>query len=137
MDCRRRSEWASLLRKHQKQLQTTRPIRVTGDRLPPDIGKLIALDRRLLREKNTSLFSLTTSKVPLPNQTGQRLRALGLSALAPGSAAAPTRPTGVLVGQFPGTAQHGSYNVVVSASGVSPATNTKFERKALVSVLAQ
>jgi subtilisin family serine protease len=45
--------------------------------------------------------------------------------------------SGVLNGQFNNTSQEGSYNLVVTASGISPFSNTRFVRKNLISVLVR
>jgi hypothetical protein len=107
----------NLLQKHKAQLARVRPIRVPGgDRVPRDIAKLVALRERLLREKRPDLFATTTAVVPL--RPAARGTDTGLS------------------GRFLGTAEPGSYNLVVTASGTSSA-DARFVRKELVSVLVR
>ncbi len=45
--------------------------------------------------------------------------------------------SGVTITQFPQIKTAGSHNVVITTSGTSPASNTRFVRKELVSVLAE
>ena len=57
--------------------------------------------------------------------------------ITPEFSTGPTVISGVLKGQFKNTKQQGSYNVVVTATGTSPISNTRFVRKGLVSVLVK
>jgi hypothetical protein len=156
---------AGLLAKFKTQLQTIRPApAVGGDKLPTDIAKLFALRSKLLKEKQPDIFAQTTT-VPLKHVTMGNLTNIGLGHLVPpgvipvvpgeeGTASltspfAPVSPTlpvaplpptaisGVLTGQFKNTKQQGSYNVVVTANGTSPISNTRFVRTELVSVLVK
>ena len=75
----------------------------------------------------------------LPPSAGSRFGELLQPAIstAPVVSRLPTLNSGVLLGKFKGTAQQGSYNAVVTVSGVSPISKTRFVRKELVSVLVR
>jgi len=74
----------TLLKKHRAQLAKTRPLRVAGgDKIPPDIGKLLALRRKLLREKKADIFAQVVSELPLKDVARARLSELALEDLVP------------------------------------------------------
>lgn len=158
---------AGLLTKYKTQLKQIRPIpAVGGDRLPPNIAKLAALRIKMLKGKKPDIFAHAVATVPLRDVTIGHLTNIGLEHLMPhgivpvgpgeaeaGGIAVPSIPTvvtlppgvplppttisGVLAGQFKNTQQRGSYNIVVTANGTSPVSNTRFVRKELVSVLVK
>lgn len=135
---------ANLTTEFKTQLKDIRPVpAIGGDRLPTDVGKLLALRSKLIAQKKPDIFATSNTPVPLKVATAASLGHLGLSHLVqpavtpigPGTASVAT-PT-VLGGQFGQTQQQGSYNVVVVASGSSLGSNTRFVRKELVSVLVK
>ena len=144
-----------LLTKHKNTLRNTQPIAaVGGDKLPTDIGKLVALQRKLIRDKKPDIFATISDNVTLKDVTFGNLATLGLGhlvapILAPGGPAGiggvvpsipippPAAISNVLLGQFKKTQQRGSYNVVITANGTSSVSNTRFVRKDLISVLVK
>jgi Mg-chelatase subunit ChlD len=157
---------AGLLAKHRNTLTNIKPApAVGGDKLPTDIAKLIALQTRLLKDNKPDIFARLDGAVSLKDVAIGSLSNIGLGHLAPPTVApvvpggiggtipitppisplpplSPAAPpstaiSGVLFGQFRKTLQQGSYNTVVTASGVSPTSNTRFVRKDLVSVLVK
>ena len=130
--------------------------------MPKDIGKLVALRNKFVKADQPDIFAPITTDVPLKSVTVGSLANLGLGHLVlPGvvpigsggpPSTAPLPPivpippviplppltvSGVLTGKFRNTQQQGSYNVVVTASGTSPVSDTRFVRKELVSVLVR
>lgn len=157
---------AGLLAKHKTALTNIKPApAVGGDRLPPDIAKLIALQTKLLKDNKPDIFAQIDDNVSLKDVTLGNLINIGLAHLVPPTILpvgpgglggtlpitvpvsiipplTPVTPTltaisDVLVGQFKKTQQQGSYNTVVTASGTSPKSNTRFVRKDMVSVLVK
>lgn len=157
---------AGLLDKHKNTLKNIRAATaVGGDKLPTDIAKLIALQTKLLRDNKPDIFARLDDTVSLREVTIGNLINLGLRHLAPptgipggtvggggtipiippGAPFTPLTPlvppltalSGVLIGQFKKTQQQGSYNTVVTASGTSPISNTRFVRKDMLSVLVK
>ena len=156
-----------LLKKYKAQSRSIQPDQLHGeDALPQDIAKLVTLRDKLLQDGKPDLFAHTCSPVALRTATIGALPGLGFGHLvAPATAVigpeavvgglgrmsisrpvAPLTPTlplspsstsGILVGQFNDTKQQGSYNVTVTASGISPVSKTRFIRKELVSVLVK
>jgi len=125
--------------KYKTQLAKIRPVRtVGGDRLPRDIGKLVALRDKLVKADQLDIFAPIATDLPLKNVTVGNLTNLGLGHLVPPVIPVPPLTiSGVLTGKFRKTQQPGSYNVVVTASGTSPISDTRFVRKELVSVLVK
>jgi hypothetical protein len=108
---------AGLLAKFKTQLQTIRPApAVVGHLVPPGVIPVVP------GEEGTA--SLTSPFAPV-------------SPTLPVAPLPPTAISGVLTGQFKNTKQQGSYNVVVTANGTSPISNTRFVRTELVSVLVK
>jgi hypothetical protein len=149
---------ASLLKKYKSPLGDIKPDQLPGgDTLPLQIGKLMALRMKMLKDHNTDIFTHLTSRVVLRGATIGNLPGLGLGKLLPkgilpvgpedvftgtgpeiirpSGPISPLRQSGVLVGQFNDTKEAGIYNVVVTAMGTSPISKKRFVRKALVSVL--
>jgi hypothetical protein len=145
-----------LMAKYASQLQKI-VVSSRGDKMPQDMAKLAALRNKMLKE--TDIFATASSTVNLKSTSSDTLRRIGLGNLFSGTAVtvpdvsvvtplpvvtvpgivSPTVPsigagTGVLVGQFRETKNSGSYNVIVTASGMCPILNTRFVRKDLVSV---
>jgi hypothetical protein len=155
-----------LLTKYKNRLRNLKPAPIVGgDGLPKDIAKLVALQKILLRERKTDIFATLTATVPLTSMTVGGLNKIGLghlaapcmasnesegagsdaqiSSLTPATLIPTAAPlsssalSGVLLGQFRRTEQKGTYNVVVTAYGTSPVSNSRFVRKELVSVLVK
>ncbi len=153
---------AGLLSKHKNALKNIQPATtVGGDRLPADIGKLLALQAKLLNDKKPDIFAPIAHSVGLKDVTLGNLLKVGLGHLLPNrltdgtdAISIPGFPipglpipglpipippskaiSGVLMGQFKKTKEQGSYNTLVTATGTSPISNTRFVRKDLVSVL--
>lgn len=116
-----------LLATHKTRLDSmTSPPLQNRDAPPTAIARLLSLRDALLKEGKPDLFVHSVVRIPLRH--GSRAELSGLR-LGSRSAAA-----NALVGQLATTTQAGSYNVVVTASGLSPASG-RFVRKDLVSVL--
>jgi subtilisin family serine protease len=156
---------ANLMKKYKTQLKKVRPIKLPrSDTLPSDIGRLLALRTKMLKDDKPDLFAQTTSPVTLRSTTIvdlQRLRfdhliPFGVTPVGPENiidrevmpTVTPTMPApvvslhssifpSVLTGSFTNTNQQGSYNVVVTVNGASPVSKTRFVRKELVSVLVK
>ncbi|MDP8957255.1 MAG: S8 family serine peptidase [Actinomycetota bacterium] len=72
----------TLLKKHRAKLAKIRPIPASGgDRLPRDIGKLLAFQRRQLVDKKRDIFAQVVSAVPLKDLAAGQLRHLDLDHL--------------------------------------------------------
>ncbi len=147
---------SDLMVKYASQLQKI-VVSSRGDKMPQDMAKLATLRNKMLKE--TDIFATASSTVNLKSTSSDTLGRIGLGGLlssgptvtvpdvsvttspvvtVPGTVS-PTVPsisvgTGVLVGQFRETKNLGSYNVIVTASGMCPILNTRFVRKDLVSV---
>jgi hypothetical protein len=153
---------SNLLTKYKAQLKDLQPAKLPGgDTLPPDIGKLMTLRAKMLKDNKPDPFAHTVFPVTLRSATIADLQRLRFDHLVPsgvtpvgpwnidGSAnmpidrpitpAAPTAPSisGVIAGRFTNTKQQGSYNVVVTVNGASPISRTRFVRKELISVLVK
>jgi hypothetical protein len=154
---------SGLQAKFKTQLATIKPIRtVRGDRMPQDISKLVALRNNLVKDDQPDIFDPITTDLPLKSVPMGSMANYGLGHLLlpgmvptgpgeptptfPGTPVGPLPPvttlpstalSGVLQGQFKNTKQQGSYNMVVTASGISPVSDTRFVRKELVSVLVK
>ncbi len=137
-----------MLDKFRDQLTRIRPSSAAaGDGLPSDIGKLLALRNKLVKERQPDIFAPATSSLTFQSVTLGNLRNQGLGHLLPSdvvpaglggaNANSPTALSGVLRGLFRNTRQQGSYNVEVTASGTSPVSDTRFIRKEMVSVLVK
>jgi Mg-chelatase subunit ChlD len=87
--------------------------------LPVDLGAVVA--------STLNLAAVDTLRAAVHPTTSTVAPLAGLSSVS----------SGVLLGQFKDTAQQGSYNMVVTASGMSPVSNTRFVRKQMVSVLVK
>jgi subtilisin family serine protease len=132
---------AGLLGKYKAQLKDIQPAKLPGgDTLPSDIGKLVTLRVRILKDKKPDPFAHTVWPVTLRSATIadlQRLRFEHLiTPVAPVLPVAPSIP-GVLAGRFTYTKQQGSYNVVMTVTGSSPISQTRFVRKMLSSVIVK
>ena len=111
---------------------------INGDKLPPHIAKLSTLRDLLLQESQGDIFASISATVPLRDVTINRLGSIGLGHLLPADVLpAGLGEFGALMGQFENTTQQGSYNVVVTATGTSLISDTRFVRKEFVSVLAK
>jgi subtilisin family serine protease len=132
---------AALQDKFKTQLAKIKPTpAVGGDRLPLNIGKLVALRNKLLKENKPDIFAPLELKITLKDVATGSLNGLGLGHLTfPGVVAVGpgTTNSGVFHGLFKNTQQAGSYNAVVTATGTSPISNNRFVRKELVSVLVK
>lgn len=153
---------SGLLSKYKTQLKDIQPIKLpSGDTLPSDIGKLLTLRARMLKENKPDPLTHTIKSVSLRSATLADLQRLrfdhlitpGVTPVSPGAMAngtvrpgvSPLTPllltapaiTGVIAGSFTNTKQQGSYNVVVTVNGSSPASRTRFARKELISVLVR
>lgn len=143
-----------LQEKFKARLARIKPVlAVGGDRLPTDIAKLLALRNKLLKERREDIFVTVGADLVLKEGKARGVNGLGLgnflppgvAAVGPGddgsrSSSGSRRATplsGVLHGQFKNTGQQGSYNLMVTASGTSPVSNTRFVRKDMVSVLVK
>ncbi|MCK4806499.1 MAG: S8 family serine peptidase, partial [Candidatus Aegiribacteria sp.] len=153
-----------LLRRYRRQLRDIRPDQSTiKDNMPLDIVKLSILRNRMLQENKPDIFSSVSAAVPLRNVTVPRHHMTGLVHMLPpkvftagpgeettrlsalpvdpvarvtmGISGRSTRVSGAMTGRFTNTRQQGSYNVIVTATGISPVSNTRFVRKEMVSVL--
>ena len=146
---------STLLRKHRRQLTSLKPMSAPGgDRFPADIGRLLALRKKLLASGRPDLFGTDASELALLEVPRAELPNLMLDELLPpglvpvdangadasnGAAPAVEAPaqTGVMGGRFTTTRESGSYNVVVTARGRSPVSKCRFVRRELVSVLVR
>lgn len=146
----------ALLAKYKAQLQAIKPGRAAGgDGVPVAIAKLRTLNAKRLRTQKPDLFTHEVQPVALRSVAPdtalrvddwavaealpielERVRAAGADRGLAQPAHLAALP-GVLVGQFRGTQQPGSYNVIVNVEGISPSSNTRFVRKELVSVLVR
>lgn len=132
-----------------------------GDKLPLDIAKLNYLRLNLLQSEKMDIFAPVSATLSLKNVTEHFLKRAGLEHLhvrdaiptelrgsevrdeasfTRGYITQPIRPTpfsGVTMTQFNNTKQSGSYNVIVTATGFSPISKTRFVRKELISVLVK
>lgn len=153
-----------LLRRYRTELRDIRPDHTAiKDNMPVDIVKLGILRNRMLQENKPDIFKPVSIEVPLRNVTKSHLRRTGLGHLLPHEviAAVPgeeatrlsalpvnpvaraaleisglsTRVSGAMTGRLTNTKEKGSYNVIVTATGISPVSNTRFVRKEMVSVL--
>lgn len=125
-----------LLKKYKTQLHEITPGNLPGgDTLPADIAKLMALRAKILQAEKTDIFAHSISRVPLRNATMDDLIRLKFGQLVTPEEKpiASTTRSGTLVGQFKDTKHQGSYNVLVTASGMSPVSGTRFVRKEMVS----
>lgn len=144
----------NLQEKYKTQLQDIEPIKPPGnDTLPKDIAKLMALRTKILKEKKEDLFTHTIDPVKLylprppvipeppvfPASYYGEAVTVSPPYLYPERSPIITLPpiSGVLKGTFKDTKQQGSYNAIVTASGTSQVSKTKFVRKELVSVLVK
>jgi subtilisin family serine protease len=107
---------AGVLRANRDALAQHKPPRdLDGDGLPPSIARMATLRRVLAKAGKPDPFATKSSSVALRR--------------------AATNGSAALSGQFAGTAVKGTYNVVVRASGVDPASGARYTRQQLVSVL--
>ncbi|HEX2085500.1 MAG TPA: S8 family serine peptidase [Solirubrobacteraceae bacterium] len=102
----------SLLKKHSR-VKPKKRLRLGGDSLPRDVARVQAIRNHLLDTQGTDIFAAITEAVRIGAPTGGR----------------------GATGTMTQTDVAGSYNVVVRAGGVSPASGTRFERRDMVSVL--
>lgn len=130
---------AGLQTKFKTQLQSIRPLQVPGgDKLPTDIGKLLALRNKLLRENKPDILATVSTPTTIKDLTVADLRNLGLGSLLPDNPSlSPAARLGIHAGQFKKTEQQGSYNAVVTVNGAAPDSGTRFVRKAMISVLVK
>ena len=125
-----------LLKKYKTQLHEITPGNLPGgDTLPADIAKLMALRAKILQAEKSDIFAHSVSRVPLRNATMDDLIQLNFGQLVVPEAQPITSTTssGTLVGQFKDTKYQGSYNVLVTASGMSSVSGARIVRKELVS----
>lgn len=144
-----------LLKRHQATLQKIKPVTPKGgDAMPLDIARLQTLRAQSLAKGQVDLFAHSIGHQTLKLAVAHQLKApdiaarLGLSA-APADhgslvalpslngAGARQAAAATLTGRFTDTRQAGSYNIVVTVDGALPASNTRFVRKELVSVLVR
>jgi hypothetical protein len=126
---------ATVLAKHRDDLRGVKPPRdLSPDTLPSDIAKMATIRRQLTKAGKPDPFGTTTTPLKLRAVANSRIRGLGLGGLAPEALAAGLS-TGVMVGQYDSTAEPGTYNLIVRATGVEPASGARFTRQELVSVL--
>jgi hypothetical protein len=151
---------AALLKKFKTKLRDIKPAMPGGDTLPRDIAKLVTLRAQMLKAGKPDPFTHRVNFVTLRNASASDLSHLNLGLLtdigfadidprnsissvtgapitSPSQRIGLAAAAGILVGQFTDTAQAGSYNVLVNASGASPVSGTRFVRKELVSVLVK
>ncbi len=130
---------AGLQTKFKTQLQAINPLQVPGgDKLPTDIGKVLALRDKLLRDNNPDILATVNTPHTIKDLTVKDLRNIGLGGLLPTTPnLLPTARLGILAGQFKLTQQQGSYNVVVTVNGTAPASGSRYVRKAMASVLVK
>ncbi len=150
----------ALLDKYKQQLARVKPIATGGDAIPTDVARLLALRAKLSKDKQPhDIFTTMLSLMPLSGSRNATNGSIGTSPVRPvavahaidGNGMEPMErssffpspglslPTPVqahtLTGSFGNTRQQGSYNVIVTASGTSPESNTRFVRKQLMSVV--
>ncbi|MHA6785418.1 S8 family serine peptidase [Pseudonocardia saturnea] len=109
------------------------PADLGTDRLPAEVARMATLRRTLAAAGKPDPFATVTTAVRMRAASANRLAATGLGGLLPQPPPA-GGPTGVLAGRFDATAEAGSYNVVVRASGVEPG-GSRFTRQELVSIV--
>jgi hypothetical protein len=123
-----------VLTKFADDLGGLRPPRdLDGDGVPRDVGRMATLRRRRRKAGEPDPFGTVTTDLPLRAMSTARLAALGLGGLVPAPAAG--RTSGASAGVFDATAEAGTYNVAVTASGVEPGSGARFTRQELVSVV--
>lgn len=116
----------TLLKKYKSQLADIRPPRLPkGDVLPKPIAQLAVLRKRLMQAGKPDLFARSYAELKMIRASPPVLVGAGL----PASLAV----AGTLLGKTTATAESGSYNLVVQASGM--ASGGRFVRKELISVL--
>lgn len=117
---------AGLRAKHEQRLKSAGLTRmVEGDAPAPDTAPLLALRDAMLTEGKADPFAHSVTPLSLRHAAPSELMSLAFG----GSPAAP------IVGQW-NAAHAGSYNLVVTAGGMSPISDTRFLRQDLVSVVA-
>jgi hypothetical protein len=115
----------ALLKKFKSQLVDIRPPKLPkGDSLPKQIQQLMVLRDKLLQAGKPDLFARVDTKLAMAAARSATLVAAGV----PVAAATP----GTLLGSFAGTAESGSFNVLVNATGSS--SGARFVRKEMISV---
>ena len=120
---------ASLTKLHAQDLAKVRPMKVpSGDSLPGDVARLMALRKRLITAGKPDLFRTVSKTVrmagPTPNLNGHTGNGNGTGTDSAGA-----------TGRFLATTEAGSYNIVVSSTGRSPVSGVRYVRKDLVSVV--
>lgn len=126
----------SLLKQHADALGSVRPDKhMSADAVPDPIARLLTL-REAILEDGRDLFATARSAVRMESVKGPfRPVSLVRPVLVRGDLGpALSKPGPFMRGQLASTQEPGSYNVVVTAAGVSPVSRTRFVRKALVSV---
>lgn len=104
---------ASTIARFRRQLDAIDPA-FTADPVPPDVARLLTLRAQRLAAGQSDVFGHRSFPVRLAR--GRTARA------------------STMTGTLPSAPEAGSYNVVVTARGISPLTGTRFVRKDLVSV---
>ncbi len=150
----------ALLDKYKSQLARIKPVATGGDSMPDDVGRLLALRAKLAKDNQPhDIFTTITSLIRLSEQRktihgkstivpvrstaiahavdGNGMEQLEREAFFPSpglSLPTPSR-TQTLAGRFGDTRQQGSYNVIITANGISPQSGTRFVRKQLMSLV--
>ena len=132
---------ASLFTKYKDLLARLKfPLKIKEDKLPDDIIKIHTLRNSLIKDKKVDLFKIRAK----PNVVS--LRPIRKRDIVPDTYSVFSMRTRTdlldklrnsFIGQFPQTDKIGSYNIKVTAAGISPRTRSRFIRKKMVSVLVK
>jgi subtilisin family serine protease/Mg-chelatase subunit ChlD len=139
---------SSLARIYDAQLAKLRPVKVAGgDSIPMNIAKLFALQAKLIKEKQADLFSHAKRSLKFSNAKLAEIEQLfcsghfeahkHLAGMAGVKSSEAQSESSARLASFSQTAEQGSYNAVLTATGLSPISNSRFVRKQLISIVVR